>query len=98
MKKKRPSSFTPEQRFLFNLTKLVAIGVVLLFAIFMGILIQQRIHQSDNVSRQGSSPAEELSNVTNNQSAETAWNVRDDASTNALTPLPAPIIFNTNSN
>jgi hypothetical protein len=94
------SSLTPEERFLLKLTILIATGVILVFAIFIGVLVQQRIQPSDNdnISKQNSSPVTELSDDTNNLNLETTWNVESNASTNVLTPLTAPIIFNTNSN
>jgi len=101
MKKRKFSSLTPQDRFLFNVTIVVIIAAILVFAIFMGILIQERIQTSDNDSKQPSNPITAPLNDKNDENSlnasptSNAWN---DGSTNGTAPSTEPIISNTNSN
>jgi hypothetical protein len=98
MKKRKFSSLPPQDRFLFNVTIVVIIGAILVFAIFMGILIQQKIQTSDNNSKQSSNPLTAPLNDQNGLNASPISNAWNNDSTNDIAPSTEPIISNTNSN
>ena len=83
----------PEEQFLrqenrlpFYVVIIAIIAAILAFVILVAILIQQRNQISKTISKDHSN------------TAPATWNGGNDSITNALTPVPGPVIPNTNSN
>jgi hypothetical protein len=76
------SSLTRKERFWAYMGIMIIMAAILVFALLVWVIIQERIRVPDNLSKQHSSPAPAI------------WNAGNDAPTNALTPVPEP----TNSN
>jgi hypothetical protein len=78
------SSLTQKERFWGYMGITIIIAAVLVFAIIVWVIIQQRTQLSDKISKQHSSPP------------STTWNGQNADTTNLLSPLPTP--SDTNSN
>jgi hypothetical protein len=98
MKKGKFSALPPRERFLISVITAVIIAAILVFAMFMGILIQEKIQRSANISNQRSNPVTAPLNDENGLISSSTSNALNFDSTNDLAPLIAPVISNTNSN
>jgi hypothetical protein len=68
------------------------------FAIVIGLTIHEKHELADELSKQNSSPATMPSNIGNSLSPLVITNAGNDASTNSIAPIPAPIFPDTNPN
>jgi hypothetical protein len=102
--KKRPfSSLPPQDRFLAYVIIMIIIAAIFVFAVYMAIVIREKIRMSDDISKQRASPVAASPNDGNGLDPAVTLNAENgastnDAPTNAMTPLPVPVISDTNSN
>ncbi len=85
MGKRWPSFIHHKDRLLAYVAMMIIIAVIVVFAVIMGVLIQQKIQMSNTISdQQDNSPA--------------TLNSGSDGQTNMLAPVPPPPVSVTNSN
>ena len=92
------SSLPPKERFWANTAIVIIITVILVLAGIVWVLIQQKAQISGDGSTQQKKSAVVSSNVLNSLEPAAILEVGNDASTNMLVPLPAPVVSATNSN
>ena len=88
----------PEHRFVANLAIGLIVVVILAFALFVGMVIHEKVQRSQNISRQPAGSVTVPLNDGNSLSPAATWNTPNSDSTNVLAPMPAPISSVTNSN
>jgi len=89
---------SPKDRFGVYLVIMIIIAVILVSAAFVGVLYQEKVQVSEDISGQHAKPMTAPSGAGNSLVPTTIWNAGNTASTNTLAPLPAPIISVTSSN
>jgi len=95
----KPYSFLHRKdRLKFYTAILILTTTILVAATFLGMLIQEKVQISDNISKQQTNPAAVPSNAGTSLEPTAILNAGNNASTNMLSLLPPAVISVTNSN
>ncbi|MGA3141464.1 MAG: hypothetical protein ABSF10_00260 [Verrucomicrobiota bacterium] len=87
-----------KDRLKFYTAIMILTTTILVFATFFGVLIQEKVQISDNISKQQTNPTAVPSNAGNSLEPIAILNAGNNASTNILLLLTPSVISVTNSN